>query len=139
MHCYGGKLHSFPKGWTQPCLSPTQFITMYLCGDKDKGVPAFRLLRLQNMKDHFTRAKRIHYEMKKVMFHVERAGRARSLWMDNHLVDWTVEKTLLLYDGIKRPFKFPAKRKKMRRHRELSWRTVYSILMDRKGKLIGET
>ena len=137
LHTYGGRFHMFPEGWKLPSLSLTQFINLYMCGDKEAGVPPLRLVTIDHMKDHFNRPKKTLYEMRYLMKHVERAARARNLWCLNHL-DWTLEKSIKMYDGVQHLFKFPPKRNKNRRHNELSWRTVNNILQSRKGKLVGE-
>ena len=38
LHCYNGGLHILPQGWKLPDMTFVQFITMWLCGDRAKGV-----------------------------------------------------------------------------------------------------
>ena len=128
----------FPEGWKMPSLSLTQFINLFLCGDRDAGVPPLRMVKTDDMKDHFTRHRQQLFEMKFLMFHVKRAAMRYNVW-ERRGIDWTIEKCVKMYDHIYHLFRFPTDTGRKRRHAELSWRTVRKILAERKGKLMGET
>ena len=71
LHFYNGRSHLLPRDWTMPNMTFCQLITMWLCGDKNKSVPPFRLLETIHMKNHVPRAKHILCAMRFLMKYVE--------------------------------------------------------------------
>ena len=77
--------------------------------------------------------------MRYVMRHVERAAVLVGL---PHLIvrKWTPRNAIILCNGIKHMFAFPNVRgKSNRRHAQMSLKSYYNLLNQRKGLLYGES
>ena len=74
--------------------------------------------------------------MKKMMQHVDRAGRELNVW-EKDPESWTPAKVTRLYETIEWKFQFPQK-KGARRFEALSWLTYLDIVKKKKGKLVGD-
>jgi len=140
LHCYNGGLHVLPKGWKLPNMTFVQFITMWLCGDRAKGVPPLRLLQTTHLKHHEPRAKHVLCAMRYLMKAVEREAIRVGKW-ERDYTQWTKAKTIRLYESVYKSFQFPKRRGKRKgkgRFQELNWLTIKNQLHKNKGKLIGE-
>ena len=117
-----------------------QFITMWLCGDRAKGVPPLRLLQTTHLKHHVPRAKHVLCAMRYLMKAVEREAIRVGKW-ERDYTQWTKAKTIRLYESVYKSFQFPKRRGKRKgkgRFQELNWLTIKNQLHKNKGKLIGE-
>ena len=72
LHCYNGGLHILPQGWKRTDMTFVQYITMWLCGDRAKGIPPLRLLQTTHLKQHIPRANHVLCVMRYLKKAVER-------------------------------------------------------------------
>ena len=138
-NCMNGRISLLPKAYKFPSMPLPNFIRMWYCGDKPKNIPPYKMLRHADLTGLKSYKQKIT-NMKKLIFHVERA--ACDLLFRPELIkrQWTVNDTLVLYHAVKPYFRFEviigAKRK--RRFETISWKTYYNVLCKRKGLLVGE-
>ena len=136
---YGGTFHMLPEGWRVPSMTFAQFISMYLSGDQDNGVPPLCNVIVHHWKGHATQYRRVQSDMQYLMGHVKRVALESLAWKEeNHR--WSTGETLLLYEVVVGKFKFDSKSGgKRKRFNEFSWRTVVNLVRNHKGVLVGET
>ena len=72
LYYYNVGLYILPQGQKLPDMTFVQFITMWLCGDRTKGIPPLRLLQITHLKYHIPRAKHVLCAMRYLMKAVER-------------------------------------------------------------------
>ena len=135
LHCYNGGLHILPQGWKLPDMTFVQFITMWLCGDRAKGVPPLWLLQTTHLKHHIPRAKHVLCAMRYLMKAVERQAIRVGKWERDYKL-WTKAKMIRLYESVNGSFQFARRRKG--RFQELNWLTIRNQLIKNKGLLVGE-
>ena len=137
-HVYGGGFHMLPKDWRIPSMTFVQFISMWLCGDIDNGVPPLSKVTTYHWKGHATQHRRVAADMKYIMGHVKRSAESRKTWNPpSH--EWTVQETLRTYESVKALFMYKGRNGTVRsRFQEFSWRTVVNLVRNNKGNLIGE-
>jgi len=137
-HVYGGAFHMLPEGWRVPSMTFVQFISMWLTGDKENGVPPLYKVTIHHLKEHATQPRRVRSDFQYIMSHVARIGTSRNVWYGYNNHEWTTGQTLILYEHIYHKFCYPHKGKKRERFDEFSWRTVVNLVRNHKGQLVGE-
>ena len=115
-------------------MSFSNMLCMWYCGDKSKNIPPYRLLKAVDVKG-VVGGKQKLTNMRSLVRNMERAA---GLVNVPHLVKrkWVTRDVLDLYSAAKHFFVFPSIGK--RRFEQLGWKTFYSIVAKRKGRLLGE-
>ena len=123
-----------------PTLTLAAFITFYLIGNRNEGVPPFYMVKPVDLNrsqvSSGSKKSKIITEMKKMMSFVERAGREANVW-ENNMTNWTVDKTTRLYSSIFNRFRIPPKKGKLR-FEALTWKTYLNIVVNNKNRLVGD-
>ena len=127
-----------PEGWRVPSMTFLQFITIWLTGDQENGVPPLRNVTVYHWRNHATQYCRIRSDMQYLMGHVERIARNKGVWKENPH-QWTTNETLVVYKEIQAKFKYQSSQGRARnRFSEFSWQTIVNLVRNHKGKLVGE-
>ena len=82
-HVYGGAFHMLPELWRIPSMTFLQFITMWLTGDQENGVPPLCSVTVYHWRNHATQYRHVRSDMQYLMRHVERAARDKRVWIEN--------------------------------------------------------
>ena len=112
------------------------FISYFLLGNKETGVPPLRLISANDIKQSGTEDGskpnvKIVSDMKKMMQYVEEAGRSSGIW-ENNTEAWGSAKITNLYEKTKHCYMVPP-RKGRRRFEALVWKLYLNILKTNKG------
>ena len=133
-----GKISLLPSDYKFPCLTFSNFLTMWYCGDCSKNIAPYRILRAADVR-HLKSGKCKLSMMKKLVFHVEREAAIVNL---SHLIKrngkWTTREVIDLYNAVKHLFQFPTLITTKRRYECVSWKCYYNLLCKRKWVLYGE-
>ena len=111
-------------------------LTMWFCGDISNNMPPYRVLRAKDVKD-VKGGKQALSNMKYLVKYVIRDTVIGNCLELHRRGNWTVQNVNDLYMGVKHFFAFQGAGS--RRFETLSWKTYYTLLSKRKGKLLGET
>ena len=113
-----------PKEWRIPSMTFVQFISMWLCGDPDNGVPPLSKVATSHLKGHAMQHRRVAADMKYLMSHVKRVAQPRNAWRLQP-GEWIIQETLALYESVKALFMFKGRNGALRtRFQEFSWCTI---------------
>ena len=110
---------------------------MCFFGDISKNIPPYRILRAKDVI-HVKGGKQKLSNMKSL---VKQVLRAAGIANRHDLVvrNWSPQKVMDLYLGVRHFFDFPClSSDKKRRYETISWKTYYNALSKRKGKLFWE-
>ena len=119
-----------------PSLTLYAFISYYLLGNKDTGVPPLRLITSSDIKHSGTNngskpnVKTVA-DMRQMMMYVEEAARDAGCWEDD-VTQWDVAKVTHMYEATKHRFRVPP-RKGRRRFEALIWKSYLNILKKNNG------
>ena len=72
LHCYNGGLHILSQECKLPDMTFAQFITLWLCGRRAKGVLSLGILQTTHLKHHIPHTKHALCAMRYLMKAVER-------------------------------------------------------------------
>ena len=102
---YGGRYNLLPQYFVMPKLTLYSFISFYLLGNRDTGVPPLRLISQTDLKHSGARDGskvnlKIVTDMKRMMRFVEEAGRDAGTWEDDP-AKWDTAKVTHLYESTK--------------------------------------
>ena len=104
-HLYSGGFHMLPEYWQILSMTFIQFITIWLSGDPDNGVPPLSEIGTYQWKGHALQHRQVCKDMKFLMKHVRRITIGMGKWKDlAH--QWRAEETLVLYGFIVNFFMF---------------------------------
>ena len=139
-HTYDGRHNLLPKNFVLPTLTLSAFISYFILGNRDTGVPPLRLISASDVKRSGTEDGskvnlKIVTDMKRMMKFVEEAGREAGVW-ENDPSNWSSAKVINLYEKTKHCYMVKAK-KGRRRYEALMWKTYLNILKSNKG-LVGD-
>ena len=134
-----GSILLTPRRFSFPSMTFRTMLTMWFCGDISNNIPPYRVLRAKDVKE-VKGGKQALSNMRYLVKHVIRATVMGNRPELNRRGNWTVQNVNDLYMGVKHFFAFPSnKGAGSRRFETLSWKTYYTLLSKRKGKLLGET
>ena len=139
LHSYNGRFNILPQNYEIPALTLASFLVFYLIGNPNEGIPPFRIVKpidlKRSNKDQKVNAK-VLTDMRKMMGHVEKAGRGLDKWEDD-ATKWTPSLVTDLYEAVNWKFRIPPKRG-TRRFEALTWKTYFNMVQARNGVLIGD-
>lgn len=137
-NCENGNINLLPNNYDFPSIPFSNLTTMWYCGNVEENIVPFHMLRASHVK-HLKHGKQKLSNMKRVINWIHDAarkvGKPELILADSRR--WTVAKSVALYEAVAPLFKFPALGlSKTRRFETITWKTIYNILTDRKGKLL---
>jgi len=83
-----------PKDWKIPSMTFVQFITMWLSGDPDNGVPPLLKIGTYHWNGHALQHRQVLNDMQFLMKHVRRIAIGIDKWKDP-AHQWIAEETLV--------------------------------------------
>ena len=137
-HCYGGKFHRLPKGWTFPQMKLQPFIVMMFVGSRSTGVPPLRSLVASDVAHLGDRARKKLSEMKALARAIEKAAKITGVWKEES--EWTLKAATDMFHGVFKFFRYEGAKSHTfeRRHHALSWKTIYNNYLKNGKRLAGE-
>ena len=144
-----GKLVNLPPGWRYPTMTIQQFVSMWLAGATENGVPPLRHLSPHDVR-HFDRKGKTLNKMKSCMKVIEFVARRRGVWEPEKDKEkkklWNKKTAKKCWEGVVAdlmPYietitKMDGKPDSTHKSRPLthSWRTVADKLISVKGTIL---
>ena len=135
-HSYGGRYNLLPQNFILPSLTLSAFISYFLLGNKETGVPPLRLINPRDIKHSGTADGskpniKIVTDMRRMMKYVEEAARDAEVW-ENNPKRWDSAKITHMYEKTKHRYMVPPKKGRWR-YESLMWKSYLNILKSNKG------
>ena len=142
-NCRNGRFLLVPMNYKIPYgITLSNLFCIFFNGDRKANIPPYQMLIQKDLhkksdKTNLSMMKRLMKEAMRGA--IEIVGRSELIRHRR----WNQRKALDFYEGVKHLFEFPDKpmgngQSKRRRHSQLSWKRIFTILQKRQYRLMGE-